>query len=241
MVKKSSEKKSPEKKSPEKKPPEKKPPEKKSPEKKSPEKKSPEKKPPEKKAPEKKEPVKKSPGRVIVEKKKKEESIDYARNYFKNHLSRRIIYEQKGYKEVELKKLINKLQEIYKNSEVINPDFLMLWHDLIDLEKIEKEIPIPYEMVVLWIKMNGPNFKGFPKRTDVIKSLYETLTWKDIYKEDIKQETKKIKVNYALKEDFKKKETKIYVEFFIVQDDSIWQCEQIDKEIDLKPIDIQKL
>jgi len=76
---------------------------------------------------------------------------------------------------------------------------------------------------------------SFPKTNDVIKALYQTLKLKQLY------ETEKLKENYMgqkpkteqiLKQYLIKMLTHIYINFYYIQDDSIWKCEQIDKKED---------
>ncbi len=128
--------------------------------------------------------------------------------------------------------LMKTLKEISGKSEGTIPDLLLISHDS---QKIDPsiEVPqIPYRIMILWIEAVESSLQGFPDKKDATEALRRTLTWKDLYDQELLLQGpfgQKMKVNQELCEQFDRKMTEIFVKFFIVRGETIWECTQITR------------
>ena len=70
----------------------------------------------------------------------------------------------------------------------------------------------------------------FLEKEDLVEALYQSITLSDLYNSEILKDTifgKKVNRSQSLY-NFLKDNCNIEVFFYLVQDDSIWKCEQID-------------
>ncbi len=120
----------------------------------------------------------------------------------------------------------------------------MLSHNYQYLDLSKQSPQIPDQINILWIEIFDTSFRGFPYKKDIIKALYYTLKWKDLYDSNKLRESiygQRIKTELLLYDLLKDKNTNIYIDYFLVLEDSIWKCEQIDEEEDSKYPNIKDL
>jgi len=128
--------------------------------------------------------------------------------------------------------LMKTLKEISGKSEGSIPDLLLIAHDCQKINPSYNIPQIPYKIMVLWIEAVEPSLQGFPDKKDATEALLRTLTWKELYDQELLLKGpfgQKMKVNQELYEFFENQMTEIYVKFFIVRGETIWECTQITK------------
>lgn len=156
------------------------------------------------------------------------ERTEYAKKFFE---------QQEHFREINIINLETILKDISGNSIRVRPDLLMIWHNYQNFDLSIKPPDIPSHIRILWAEVVDTSLQGFPKTNDVRKAIYYTLTWKNLY-DTIQLKSsifgKKIKTEKILKDLLIKHRTHINIDFYYIQDDSIWKCEQIDKLEDCK-------
>ncbi len=162
-----------------------------------------------------------------------EERLQYAKAYFKKYNSRSGMFSQIEYYEANIQHLPSKLKKITTKSEGIIPDLIMLSHNYQYLDLTKEPPQVPEQINLLWIEVFDTSFRGFPYKKDIIKALYHTLKWKDLYDQEKLRDGifgQRLKIEQSLYDLFKHKKTHIYIDYFLVLEESIWKCEHIDKQ-----------
>lgn len=150
------------------------------------------------------------------------ERTKYAINYF----------EQQDYKVISIEDFESTLREISNKSKGIRPDILMLWHSNKDLEIIKNPPSIPRRIMVNWIEVFDSNFQGFPSYDDIAEAILRTITWKDLYDAELLRRGmygEKFKTKMKLY-DLLKDNTWLQINFFIIQEDLMFKCFQIEPD-----------
>ncbi len=128
--------------------------------------------------------------------------------------------------------LMKTLKKMSGKSEGSIPDLLLIAPDS---QKIDPSIDIPqipYKIMNLRIEAVESSLQGFPDKKDATEALRRTLTWEELYNQELLlkgQFGQKMKVNQELCESFDRRMTEIFVKFLIVRGETIWECTQITR------------
>ena len=151
--------------------------------------------------------------------------LDYAKKYFENYEGGKW-----HFREIRIENLAKNLIEISGKSKGIVPDLVMIWHNYLEKDFTDLPIELPSSICICWIEVFVNSFRTFPKRKELLEALIQSITLRDLYEpEQIKSSilagiinTRKDLSNYL------RNHCNIHVDFYLVQDDSIWECKQID-------------
>ncbi len=157
------------------------------------------------------------------------ERTEYVKKYFENYNNGRT-----PFKEAHIEKFQKELIKSSKKNKRIKPDLLMLYHHDQDLNLSINTKKIPPYIGVKWIEVIDSNFNEFPKVEDVEEALCRSITWRDLYeRENLQKGLSGEKINTRMSlYDVLKERCTFKIMFYLVQDGSIWNCEQIDKNED---------
>ena len=134
------------------------------------------------------------------------------------------------FKEVRIENLEKNLREITGKSKGLRPDLIMMFHHHLHKDLAGKTVEIPNYIGIKWIEVYTSNFQSFPKLEDLREALYRSITLKDLFdNENLKSSIlgRGIHMNMDLY-DYLKENCNIEVTYYLVQEESLWKCEQIE-------------
>lgn len=157
------------------------------------------------------------------------EEIEFAKKF----LGGNYIGGYPAYKVIERpSNLMKTLKEINGKTEGSIPDLLLIAHDYQNIDPSIDIPEIPYKIMVLWTEAVESSLQGFPHKKEATEALRSTLTWKELYDQELLLQGafgQKMKINQELYEQFDRKMTEICVKFFIIKGEIIWECTQITR------------